>query len=366
MNTIVTEIESNEVMDRMNLAVVKRVERLEPIPLKDRIELVHLADCGYTTICEKGHKVGDLVVFIKYDSIVPKTELFEFMKEYKYRVKSKSFTERDEEDFVIKKIYSQGIVLPLKIVVEYLNQNGNDYEVGCVEGADLTLLLEVTKYIPPVSGPGMGNMQSKGDFPVNIVSKTDEESLANKTKALEEIQGKRVYITLKIEGSSLTSDWDEENEELQVCSRNNILVESEGNKFWQAAKKNNLAEVMEDNIDLVIQAECYGSGIQKNKLGIEGVDLAVFNISEKLTRRRFGYDEMVLWTGANNVPMVPVVMVIDEFDMTFDQLQELADSMRYANGELAEGIVIRPCEPFISKALRSDWSFKVISREYRL
>jgi RNA ligase (TIGR02306 family) len=223
MTTVINEIEANEVTERDNLAVLYRVERLEAIPNKDNIELVHMAQCGFTAVCQKGHAVGDLVVFVKYDSILPQNELFDFMKEFKYRVKAKSFTIRNEFDTVVGKIYSQGIVLPVNKVFEFVSEQSemNDDESGLsecfYEGDDVTSILGVTKYIPPVSG-GMGNMQSKGDFPTHLVSKTDEVNLASKMRVLEELKGKKVYITLKIEGSSLSVV--PEGDEVNVCSRN--------------------------------------------------------------------------------------------------------------------------------------------------
>jgi RNA ligase (TIGR02306 family) len=369
-----TEIEMTEVIDRNNLAVVAMIDELIAIPNKDRIELVKFKNFGYDAICEKGHQVGDLVMFVKYDSVLPKIEMFDFMKETKYRVKQKSFTERDDEDFIIRKIYSQGIVLPLKLVLDYLNtlpdSDGTIYNQNQECGLDLTHELGVKKYIAPVQkggGSGFGQMQTKGDFPNYLVSKTDEVNLASKVRALDEIQGMRVYITLKIEGSSLTTLWDNEQDELMVCSRNNQIGEHETNKFWQAVNKYNLKEKLkEPNINIAIQAECYGSGIKKNKLGIEGVDMATFNIIEKGTKKPLDYDDsrtVMQWLG---IPAVPLVMIVDNFNMTFDELQELADKQVYLNGEIAEGIVVRPCEPFISKCSRDWWSFKIINREYKL
>ena len=380
MNETLNEIEANEITERENLAVVYRVEALEPIPLKDRIELVHLKDCGYTCVCEKGHKVGDMVVFIKYDSIVPNNELFEFMKEFKFRVKPKSFTERDEFDNILKKIYSQGIVLPIQKVYEFLvkdipedwiEDRSGVSSMLAWEGTDMTNIMGVKKYIPPPIGGGssFGQMCRKGDFPTHIIPKTDEMNLASKVRALDEIQGQRVYITLKIEGSSLSTMRDDAREELMVCSRNNQIGEHETNKFWQAVNKYNLKEQFEthkDFINFAIQAELYGEGIQKNKLGIKGVDLAAFNVTERVTKKPLCYDDMVSVLEWLKVPMVPLVIIIENFDWTFDQLQELADIQTYANGEKAEGIVIRPCTPIWSNVLKSYWSVKVINRDYRL
>jgi RNA ligase (TIGR02306 family) len=370
---VVNQIEADEITERDNLAVVARIERLEPIQGKDFVELVHLKDVGFTFICEKIHAVGDLVVYVKYDTVVPDNELFAFMKESKFRVKPKSFTMKDEDGDVIGRIYSQGIVLPLQKVIDFLlTQNTTMYEqlaenVGALEGVDATAYLEIKKYIPPVQGSGsnFGNMQSKGDFPTHIVSKTDEANLAAKIRALDELQGKEVYITQKVEGSSITFFLDDDGE-LVVCSRNNILTDIESNKFWQAVRKNDIKTKLNYNKNLVCQAELYGEGVQKNKLGIEGVDIAIFNMVDKETRRRYTFREMVRLAELIDLPTVPFVKLIDDFNMSFDDLQELADMQRYSNGETAEGIVVRPVEPFFSKKLQGDWSYKVINRNYKL
>lgn len=381
MSNELTEIEANEIVDRENLAVVYSVERLEPIPLKDRIELVHLKDCGYTTVCEKGHKIGDKVVFIKYDTVVPKNELFSFMESFKYRVKPKSFTERDEFDNIIKKFYSQGIVLPLDVVISYCADRdcGNsefsrdvdvDFQTALwKEGDDLTAFLGVRKYIPPpISGGGtsFGKMVKKGDFPTHIVSKTDEMNVCSKMRALEEIRGKDVYITLKIEGSSLTTMWDESRDELMVCSRNNQIGFHDTNKFWSAVNKYNLADKMKEFDWLSIQAELAGVGVQKNKLGLTDVDMYVFNMIDKRDRHRLGFDEMDMMVKTLGLTPVPLCCIIKNFDWSFDQIQEYADIQKYDNGEIAEGIVIRPIEPFWSHVLKDVWSVKCISREYKL
>ena len=354
------EIEATEVVDRDNLAVVGIVERLEAIPFKDRIELVFLKDCGYTFICEKRHKVGDIVVYVKYDTIVPDNELFAFMSESKFRVKAKAFTEKDEFDNVIKKIYSQGIILTLESVINFLHTR------EIYEGEDVTIPLRISKYIPPVKGAGtsFGTMQTKGDFPTHLLSKTDEMNLASRMRALEEIQGMAVYITTKIEGSSITFGHNEEDD-FFVCSRNNMLKEND-NKFWQAIDKNKLKEKLKTIPHIICQAELYGIGIQKNKLGIPDVDLAVFNMVDRQTRRRLSLKEMLVISEMCKIPLVPLNCIIYSFDWTFEKLQEYADIMKYENGEVAEGIVIRPCEPFFSNVLKDIWSVKVINREYKL
>ena len=369
MNEVITEVDAGEVLDRLELAVVKRVKALEPIQGKDFVELVHLEDCGFTCVCEKGHTVGDLVVFIKYDTVLPKTDLFSFMESFKYRVKPKSFTLKDGDD-VVGKIYSQGVVLPLQVVVDFLGSiNVEVYTSLPLEGDDLTTSLGVTKYIPPVmtgSGSGFGEMRSRGDFPTHKVSKTDELNLASKVRLLDEIKGKTVYLTLKYEGSSLTTFLDEATGELIVCSRNNMISDAETNKFWIAARKYDLANGLLKYPWLVLQGELVGQGIQKNHLGIDGVDLGIFTMTDIRDRRRLGRDEMVRIANELGLHLVEEVVLIENFDWTFDQLQEFADRQVYTNGALAEGVVIRPVEPFFSSIMRDWFSVKCISREYKL
>jgi RNA ligase (TIGR02306 family) len=389
------EIDATEVTERDNLSVVAVVDRLEAIPLKDRIELVYLRNLGYTCVCEKGHKVGDLVVFTKYDTIVPKNDLFAFMAESKYRVKSKSFTERDEDDNVVKKIYSQGIVLPAQLVIDFI------YEQDCIEtnqvadriilseGDDVTEGLGVKKYLPPAqNGGGLGNMQTKGDFPINVIAKTDEDNLASRMSALFELEGKAVYFTIKSEGSSCTALVDPVSNEFNVCTRNNMIVENEGSKFWQAVNKYNLKEQLPEKCpNIAVQGELVGSKIQANHHGIDGVDLHVFTMTDILdNRRRLDYNEMGIFAEQLGLTLVKTVYFTNCFNIvpniendnwdgkvdentvwTFDRLQKFADIQVYDNGSLAEGIVIRPCVSFPSQKLRtSHWSGKILSRDYKL
>jgi hypothetical protein len=43
----------------------------------------------------------------------------------------------------------------------------------------------------------------------------------------------------------------------------------------------------------------------------------------------------------------------------------LANEQKYPNGGCAEGIVIRPKEPFYSTVLKKSWSGKILSEKYK-
>ena len=170
--------------------------------------------------------------------------------------------------------------------------------------------------------------------------------------------------TISVRIITVEDDEDEEDD-FFVCSRNNMLKEND-NKFWQAIDKNKLKEKLKTIPHIICQAELYGIGIQKNKLGIPDVDLAVFNMVDRQTRRRLSLKEMLVISEMCKIPLVPLNCIIYSFDWTFEKLQEYADIMKYEHGEVAEGIVIRPCEPFFSNVLKDIWSVKVINREYKL
>lgn len=405
MNELLNETEAAEVTERDNLAVVAIVSKLEPIEGKDFVELVHLKDIGYTFVCEKIHKVGDKVVYVKYDSIAPGNELFDFLGSTDMvRIKQKSFTHKDADGTVVGKTYSQGIVLPLARVIEFTSKRDCSHSDMSVDidalfqsqlwedGDDLTFLLEIKKYIPKENGSGssLGNMMKKCDFPSHIISKTDEVNCSSRTRALLELEGKSVYFTLKSEGSSCTAYVDPEDGVFNVCTRNNSLKEVEGSKFWEAVNKYNLKEQIPEKCpNIAIQGELVGPKIQSNHHGLSEPDLHVFTMTDILdNKRRLSYNEMGIVADQLGLTLVKTVYLTNNFKIvenidgdtwnpkddtidentvwTFDRLQKFADIQVYDNGSLAEGIVIRPCEPFLSQKLRINWSGKIINRDYRL
>ena len=111
-----------------HLATIRKIKELRPIPNADRIE-VAIID-GWECIVNKadGFKVGDLIVYIEIDSVLPDKPEFEFMRKYKFRVKT----------IKLRGQVSQGLVLPLSIL------GTNPYG----EGADVTETLGIKKYDP--------------------------------------------------------------------------------------------------------------------------------------------------------------------------------------------------------------------------
>lgn len=360
MNELLNENDTNEISERTMLATIQRIKSIEPIEGKDFIELVSFYNCSYKCVCEKGlHNINDLVCFIKYESVVPDIEMFGFMREYKFRVKAKSFTTSNG------KIYSQGIVIPLLIISNYLDYTSiDDFE----ECDDLTLELKVKKYMLPVKGTSsrFGQMKSAGDFPSHLVSKTDELNVQIYTKLFDELKGLNFYITCKLDGSSMTCLIDDDYK-FRVCSRNNILQYADDNAFWKVAIKYDIENILRnlyvhEGKRYAIQGELVGQKIQSNKMNLNELDFYVFNIVDIDTRKREPFSIQYSLCIDCQLKHVPLFQYGESFNYTLNDLIKLSASKTYKffnfdSNHPIEGLVVRTSEDKIS--------FKVMNPEFK-
>lgn len=104
------------------LATIRRVERVDDIPGKDRIGLAHID--GWTVIVQKADiHADDLVCFIEIDSVLPDAPWCDFLKDHRIRTMK------------LAKVLSQGIAFPLSIF-EYYGTLIKDEE-GKIIGVDI-------------------------------------------------------------------------------------------------------------------------------------------------------------------------------------------------------------------------------------
>ena len=157
------------------LASVRKISDLSPIEGADKIEVATIDGWKVVVAKDVGHKVGDLVIYCEIDSFLPIKPEFEFLRKSSYK---KMVDGR--EGFRLKTIklrgqVSQGLILPLSLI-EYTNVN---FEIGM----DVTLMLGINKYDPPIPAELAGKV--KGLFP-SFIPKTDEERVQNLSKEYEE------------------------------------------------------------------------------------------------------------------------------------------------------------------------------------
>lgn len=164
-------------MTERKLASIQRVVEIRPIDGADAIEVVRVL--GWDCVAKKGEfSVGQPVVYFEIDSILPVWEKFEFLRK-SCHVKKDWIPAG--EGFRLKTIrlrgqVSQGLVIPVDTMVGSQPGMYDPKDIGRLhllkEGDDVTELLQVVKWDPPVAAELAG--QAKGNFP-SFVRKTDQE-----------------------------------------------------------------------------------------------------------------------------------------------------------------------------------------------
>jgi RNA ligase (TIGR02306 family) len=330
-------------------ASIQKCLALTPIEGADRIEVAKVL--GWDIVVKKGDfKVGDLGVFIEIDSVVPPKPEFEFLRQRHFVVKT----------IKLRKQLSQGLFMPLSIL-----SNAPSLDLGSVvENLDVSEALEIIHYEKDI--PAQLRATIRGNFPRQYLPKTDEERIQSNKGLLQEIVGKCVYATVKMDGCSST--FIHCNGDTHVCSRNNSLQEDENNSFWKMEKKYNILEKLKAKGNFAIQGELCGPGIQGNKIGLKELDLFVFNVYDIDNKQYLSFHAMQAFIkelGLTPVPIAQIGRLAWTQAPTIDELLELAKGS-YENGHPREGIVIRTVEEQESRALKGRFSFKVVNNEFLL
>lgn len=334
----------------MKLASIETIHSIQPHPNADK--LVKAKVLEWPVVVKKDEfKEGEKVVFIFPDVIVDsENPYFSFLSEKKFRVWNARL--RGE--------VSSGLVCPLTLL--------NDYGVGTFvannilqEGMDVSDIIKAKKYERPIPAELAGN--ALGNFPTNYVRKTDEDNLLSHKGILKEFDGKESYISMKMDGSSATYIYNQG--EFLVCSRNLALKESETNSFWVMVRKLDLQKKLAElGRNLAIQGELCGPSIQQNRIGLKEINLYIFNIKDLDSNRYFGLEEIEAICAQLGLNVVPVLQR-NVFVSEISTLQEIANNLKYQNGQDAEGIVIRPMKPVFSEKLHKELSVKIINQNYK-
>lgn len=354
-----------------NLATIQKVINITPIEGADRIESVRVL--GWSVICKKGDfKIGDLVIYIECDSIVPDIPIFEFMKERKFRVRTVK----------MKSTISQGLCMRI-----------DDFKIKSPrESMDVTDILNIKKYDPEGEKEARLLEQQneikfkrlnrfmkrykwyrvlklgkrKTSFP-KFIKKTDEERIQRMPWVLNDEKETDFIITEKLDGTSLTVfliknpyKWMFWKPTLfGVCSRNIHLVRPDNSVYWRIAKKydmeNKLKSVFKGK-DIIIQGEIVGAGVQDNKYGFNDIYLYVFNVI--FDGKRINNSEMVSFCTNNELKTVPTLENTFKLPNSLDEFISFSNGQSSISKNLREGIVCRNYDKNIS--------FKVISPDFLL
>src|SRR6476659_9737047 len=121
------------------LASIQRIKALDPIPNADAIERATVL--GWQLVVKRGEfGVGDPCVYVEIDSVLPERPEFEFLRPRGFRIRTAR----------LRGQISQGICFPLEILPA-----GTPLD----DGADVTGVLGITKYEPPIPVHLAGTMK---------------------------------------------------------------------------------------------------------------------------------------------------------------------------------------------------------------
>lgn len=235
------------------------------------------------------------------------------------------------------------------------------------DGRDVTELLGIEKYEPPIPAAIVGDARSFS-WPI---SKTDEirVQLDDEYKFIESLSGQPYYISLKLDGTSSTFLIDPKDEIFHVCGRNYSYKRSEDHSFWKIAERYNIEQGLRDlwngGRKIAIQGECLGPGVQKNPLGLPIADLYVFNVVDIPTNTRLCLNESLEIVERLGLKFVPVLEKGESFGYTVDDLLKIAQG-KYIDhfpsaksSQEREGIVIRDvCGKISFKAINNQFLLK--------
>jgi len=337
------------------LATIRKISELRGIEGADKIELAIVDGWQVVVAKDVEHKVGNKVVYCEIDSFLPIRDEFEFLRKSSYKKMG------DQEGFRLKTIklrgqVSQGLILPIDVLP--LTQFASAYDLP--EGMDVTEMLGIVKYEPPIPAELAGKV--KGGFP-SFLHKTDEERVQNLVKEYGEwkYQSKhKFYVTEKLDGSSAT--YYINNGEFGVCSRNLELLETEGNTFWKVARELDLENKMKSlGKNICFQGELIGEGIQGNPYKIKGQTVRFYTGFDIDKRERIPFVNFAVTLQDLSLDIVPVLN--EEYGFMLPETVE--DMLKYAEGKSVlnanterEGVVVRSMDGTIS--------FKAISNKFLL
>lgn len=149
--------------------------------------------------------------------------------------------------------------------------------------------------------------------------------------------------------------------EFGVCSRRLNLYETDDNTLWKIVRQLDVEEQMKDfGLNIALQGEVIGEGIQSNKYKLQGHEWHIFDILDIDNFRYVTPDErqdILTYFNLKHVPIIQTDLKVFSEYPTMDFLLKYADGeSKLRQGQLREGIVF--------KSNTENISFKVISNKF--
>ena len=365
------------------LAYTVIIDDIIPIEGADNIALAAVG--GWRVIVKKEEfQPGDVAVFFEIDSKLPQQPRYDFMMHKHYAVKPMKLNKFG--------VVSQGLLMPLSEFPELGTPSKTDGGVIKV-GYDLTDILGITyadaednkrkaapnpkaKYQSMASRHQkifrqkwarwmmrrdwgrkvmfliFGRKKDKPNaWPSHIASKTDVERIQNEIWRLTD---KRPYVaTEKVDGCSFTAAAQRDKHgkiKYYICSRNVVFTNDKDQCFYdtnvykEAFAKYGLEKILKDILNdynlpnVAIQAEIFGTGIQKRDYSMDHHEIRVFHIVSNCVK--YPMDKVVEICDKYGLPHVPVLDWNFVMPDTIEELTEYVEGTpSMIDGKEREGIV---------------------------
>lgn len=280
-------------MNIRKLVSIQTIDRIEPIPGADRIVLAHVL--GWQVIINKDMHlaVGDKVAYFETDSLLPETDprYTQFMPR---GVRHMSVIDPQTESTTevsghvlrtmkMRGVYSQGLIMPLP-------ELGIDPALPV--GTDIAEACNVIKYEPPVFTGRGNNRQDKasqraaqgiiGEFTAPC-SKSDAPRAQTLTGIWTGLCALDATPTVKVDGMSVTFWFD--GDTLRMFTHNYEVDPthpdwSDAYRLTQRYFTSNRdgLNTLDIAVDMCVQAEYAGPGINGNRQHLPNRDLFVFAV----------------------------------------------------------------------------------------
>jgi RNA ligase (TIGR02306 family) len=328
----------------MSSLIVKvyKVKEVVKHPNADRLSIVTMVDNGWECITGLDtYKIGDLVVYVPPDCIIPGKMIDELGLDY---LKKNGRT----RTIKLRGYISQGLII--------------NAPFGYKEGDDVALVLGITKYEQPEPKLSTrGNRVSKKRLNPLFDKYTEIENIKNFSNIFED--GELVNITEKCHGSSFRVA----NLRIQINSKQPLfyILKNLFNKYILRKEyeyvigshnvqlvndktyyNKNIYKAMSDKYnlidkipkDMILYGEVFGPGVQNLTYGLKEIELAVFDI--KLNGVYMNWDFVVNFCkemGLQTVPEIYRGPYNDDLCKKFTTGQSII-----CPTQIREGIVIKP------------------------
>jgi RNA ligase (TIGR02306 family) len=342
------------------LATIREVTNIKEITNADRIEVAIITkwEC---IVSKNEFKIGDIVVFIEPDSLIPKEiKEFDFLDKY---CKTKKVNGKEYYllgTTVLRGQPSQGVILHIEDFNKLTNKKYSENDIGLDVSDDIGII----KYDPSEVDNPSNSTEYFVDFPY-FIKKTDEERIQN----LDFIPRLTYEITEKLDGTSCSIY--HKDGKTGICSRNRELLVNKlssndiysevYNKYYKLFKMERFHNNYMDT-NIAIQGEIIGPKIQKNPYKLDKREFYVFDIFNIDNQTYFTPEEVYWFCKDFNLNHVPV---IDSY-FHYNELMEDKDLFEFSYGNSFINPDVKK-EGVVFKSTTEDtFSFKIINIDYLL